>query len=161
MYKYYKHNESGKIVKAIKYDGTVSSLREITEYFACNVLFTTREILLCGYSLQTNDYIIMDEDVLISKCSSKSFRKVFKSHIIDRQFKYNKNIVKILWEEILDHSTEYSIEKLNNVITITSFRTNVQVILSNNIIISRNKSIYGHMKLELFIIDNCEEICTD
>ena len=67
----------------------------------------------------------------------------------------------MLWGEILDHSTEYSIQKLNNVITITSFRTNVQVILSNNIGISRNESIYGHMKLELLIIDNCEEICID
>lgn len=161
MYKHYKHNESGKIVKAIRYDGTVSSLREITKYFACNVLFTTREILLCGYSLQTNDYIIIDEDVLISKYSSKSFRKAFKSHIIDKQFKYNKDIVKMLWEEILDHSTEYNIQKINDVITITSFRTNVQVILSNNIIISRNKSIYGRIKIELLIVDNCEEICIE
>lgn len=159
MYKYYKHNKSGKIVKVIRYDGQVSSLREITKYFTCTILLTTHEILLCGHSLQTNDYIIMGEDTSIHRCSSNTFNKLFKFYVIDRQFKYNENITKMLWEEILDRSTEYSIEKLNNVITITSFRTNVQIILSNNIVISRNESIYGHMKLELLIIDNCEEIC--
>lgn len=159
MYKYYKHNKSEKIVKVIQYDGTEVSLKEITKYFACNILFTTNDILLCGYSLQINDYIIMDEDNLICKYSSDNFNKFFKFYIIDEQFKYNKTIVKLLWEEILDHPHTYSIKKTNDVITITSFRTDIQIILSNVITISRYESIYGRITLELLILNNCEKIC--
>lgn len=158
MIKHYKHVESGNKIKAVQYDGTIHSIKQIAKVFDCEITITSSAIFVKRKFLTVNDYCVIDKNNDVYIYSPKIFHARYLEYIHERKFKCDRRIMIHLWQEVHQAPDMYTVSIIDGFIVITSNITKNKVRISNVLTVTRINPEYGLNSIEEKIVDMCDEI---